>query len=54
MARYHPTINSEPVLAAANTWIDRCLIGSQSLFSDSSLWDMHTVRELTPAFTHKP
>lgn len=54
MARYHPTKNAEPVLAAAKTWIDRCLVGSQSLFSDAPLWDLHTLRELAAAFTDHP
>ena len=32
--------DAEPILAAADVWKDRCLLGEQSLFEDRSLWTL--------------
>ena len=40
----------EPILAAAQLWKDRCLLGERSLFTDKSLWTPATFEELLPLF----
>ena len=43
--KYH-----EQILAAAEHWKDRCLLGERSLFTDRSLWTHANFEELLPLF----
>ncbi len=43
--KYH-----EQILAAAQRWKDRCLLGERSLFTDRSLWTHANFEELLPLF----
>ena len=40
----------EPILAAAQRWKDRCLLGELSLFTNRSLWTRANFEELLPLF----
>ena len=40
----------EPILAAAQLWRERCLLGERSLFTDRSLWTSANFQELLPLF----
>lgn len=54
MSRYNPTHHVEPVLAAAQTWIEQCLISEASLFSGHALWNSATLQQVVAAFTDQP
>ncbi len=42
------------ILAAAECWKDRCLVGEQSLFTDWSLWTRPNFQELHSLFVENP
>ena len=50
MARFK---DAEPILAAAEHWKHRCLIGGRSLFTDRSLWTRSNFEELQTAYVEK-
>jgi len=54
MSRYNPKGDVGPVLAAARTWIERCLIDQGSLFGPLSLWTSTHLRQVVVAFTENP
>jgi hypothetical protein len=54
VARYHPLRDVEPVLAAARTWIQTCLVDGQSLFWTRPLWTSRVIEEVRVAFTDNP
>jgi 5-methylcytosine-specific restriction protein B len=54
MARKTNDRDLTPVLAAAKYWIDRCLIGDQSLFFDEVLWTEANAAELQKYFVDNP
>ena len=47
MARFK---DAEPILAAAEQWNRRCLLGNRSLFSDRSLWTRSNFQELQKVY----
>jgi len=54
MARKTNKRDLAPVLDAAKHWIDRCLIGDQSLFFDEVLWTEANAAELHKHFVENP
>src|SRR5436309_1588802 len=51
------TINKRdlaPILVAFRHWIDRCLIGESSVFTNEALWTAPTVEEVRSAFVDHP
>jgi 5-methylcytosine-specific restriction protein B len=54
MARKTNDRDLTPVLDAAKHWIDRCLIGDQSLFFDEVLWTEANAAELQKHFVENP
>lgn len=54
MARKTNDRDLAPVLDAAKHWIDRCLIGDQSLFFDEVLWTEANAAELQRHFVENP
>ncbi|MCX6936456.1 MAG: AAA family ATPase [Verrucomicrobia bacterium] len=54
MARKTNKSDLAPVLAAAKHWIDRCLVGDQSLFFDEVLWTEANAAELQQHFVENP
>ncbi len=50
MSRYHYDRDLTAVLAAADRWRDRCLLGDGSVFTDQSLWTAANLAELNRAF----
>ena len=51
MARFK---DAEPILAVADVWKDRCLLGEQSLFEDRSLWTLDNFDLLLQLFKDNP
>ena len=51
MARFE---DAESILAAADVWKDRCLLGQQSLFEDRSLWTLDNFDLLRQLFVDNP
>jgi 5-methylcytosine-specific restriction enzyme B len=54
MARQIKARNLEPVIAAAQTWIEKCLIGNHSVFSPEELWTLENVEEVRSAYVDDP
>lgn len=54
MARHIKNRDLGPVLAAARTWINDCLVGERSVFSSGTLWRPELVEEATRAFVDHP
>lgn len=54
MARQIHDRDIGPILLAASTWIQRCLIEDGSLFLSSKLWTLATVDEVSKAFIENP
>jgi 5-methylcytosine-specific restriction protein B len=54
MARHITKRDIEPILSAARTWINDCLIADGSLFSDRELWTPALVEEVRAAFVDNP
>lgn len=54
MARQVHNRNIAPVLAAAERWINTCLIEDQSLFSTKPLWTAPLVNQVYQAFVEHP
>ncbi|MCC6572620.1 MAG: AAA family ATPase [Planctomycetes bacterium] len=54
MARLSVDRDFSPILNAAKSWIDRCLIGDGSIFSEQSLWTPANIEELRKAFVEMP
>jgi hypothetical protein len=54
MARHTPNRDLSPVLAAAERWINSCLVEDQSILSSKSLWTSPLVDEVYEAFVHHP
>lgn len=50
MARRAPKYDFAPVLSAAKTWIDRCLIEDGSVFTDTQLWTGALADKLLKAY----
>lgn len=48
------TPGTEPVLAAAAAWRDRCFLADGSIFTDQALWTRAHLAELTAHFVEKP
>jgi len=46
--------NSAPIIAAAEQWRDRCLIGDRSIFGDTSLWTAEHLAALDQYFVQRP
>lgn len=54
MARHLKHRDIGPVLAAARTWINDCLVADRALFSDAELWTPSLVEEVRSAFVDHP
>lgn len=54
MARLTQTRNLEPVISAAQGWIQNCLIADDSVFSSGPLWTPENVEEVRGAFVDHP
>jgi len=54
MARTSSKQDFGPILAAFRHWIDRCLIGDSSVFTDEALWTPANVEEVQRAFVDHP
>lgn len=50
MARQIKQKSLEPILSAAEQWINRCLVQDRSILTDSSLWTAEAIAELQVAF----
>ena len=51
MARFK---NAQRILAAAEHWRDRCLLGAESLFTERSLWTRENFEELRRLYVEHP
>ena len=54
MAKQTSDRDLSPVIGAARTWIDRCLILDQSVFSATRLWTPELIEEVREAFVDHP
>ena len=54
MARITKTRSLEPIIRAAQEWIQKSLIHDRSVFSDESLWTKELVTEVRKAFVENP
>lgn len=54
MARYSPPHNSAPIVAAAQQWIDRCLIVDGSVFSNEEIWTAANFEALDRFVVERP
>jgi 5-methylcytosine-specific restriction protein B len=54
MARYIKGRDSAPLIAAANEWVQKCLINDGSMFSDESLWTGANLASLDEYFVKRP
>lgn len=54
MSRFNPKRSITPLLSAAEVWIQRSLIGEQSLFTEKPLWALNQLEEVRAAFTDNP
>src|SRR5919106_1883785 len=54
MARLTNKKNLSPVLEAARQWIDRCLIGNDSILGSRQLWTGPLIEEVHKAFVQNP
>ena len=46
MSRYCSGRDLDPILKAAQSWKEKCLLGSNSVFGDEPLWSVENVKEL--------
>ena len=53
MSRFCGEDQVAPVLEAADTWKDRCLLGRSALFSDDSLWNKENLNQLDEYFVQR-
>lgn len=54
MARHTPPHNSAPIIAAAQQWLERCLISDGSLFSGEAVWTMANFDALDRFVVQRP
>jgi hypothetical protein len=54
MARLIKSRGLEPVINAAQEWVQTCLIADNSVFSDEALWTPENVAEVRRAFVEHP
>jgi 5-methylcytosine-specific restriction enzyme B len=54
MARRIQARDLSPILTAARTWINDCLVGDGSVFSPSPLWKPEPIDDVTRAFVDHP
>lgn len=54
MASSIQTKDLSPILSAAQTWFERCLVGDGSIFTDELLWTSSLVDEVFDAFVNHP
>jgi hypothetical protein len=55
MARHLTDRDLAPLLAAARTWIDRCMVEDRSLLADDrSLWTTANADRLQSGFVERP